>query len=184
MVYPMYLDDEASVGAQPLHRWELDVDGQRHVVRLGSWGTEKGGTRTFWSDGSRISLGGPVHFGPRVAAFELGGREATMTMRIVVGLRATVRRSFRTWRGTSWRQRLGILAAYVLGGPGVGGGAVAATANAGALIWTIYTLRLGGEDMGSWVARQENYERETWTFARPGAPLPDRDWDLWPTPRV
>lgn len=175
-VSPMYVD------AQALHRWSFDVDGQPYVVRLGVWGAEKAGNRTFWSDGNRISLGGPVHIGPRVATFELGGREATMTMRIVAGsMRGAAARSLQGWRRTSWRQRLGILAAFVFGGPGVGGGVVAATAPSGALIWTIYTLRLGDEDMGSWVVKQENYERETWTFAPPGALLPDRDWELWPT---
>ncbi len=178
-VAPLRLEDDAP------HRWELGIDGQAHVIRLGNLGTEKAGERTFWSDGNRISLGGPVHFGPRVAPFELGGREATMTMRIVVSrIRANVRRSLQAWRGTSWRQRLGILAAYALGGPGAGGGAVAATATSGALVWTIYTVRLGGEDMGSWVAKQEEYGQPTWTFAKPGAPLPDRDSDVWPAPRA
>lgn len=128
--------------------WEIELDGTRHHVELGDWGIITAEPRTFLSDGVKHSLGGWLAVGTRAVTFDLAGHVGVVTMRWVKpGFRTNLRRAF----GSSWRSLPGTVAAYLVGGAGVGGGVAGAGAAGSILKWVIYELLVDGESRGSWV---------------------------------
>ena len=155
--------------------WTIRVAGTRHRVALGKR------PRAFWVDGVEHSLGGFFGLGPRTAAFDLAGREASMTLRLVAPYpRANLKRWFR--KGVP-RRLPHTLLAYIVGGVGVGAGAAAGSFVASTVFqWAIYELRVHGESRGSWVSTVTG-DSGSWVFVEPGGALPERDWADWPAPR-
>jgi len=160
--------------------WEIELDGTRHRVELGAWGVISEEPRTFLVDGVKHSLGGWLVLGPRAATFDLAGRVGVVTMRWVKpGFRTNLRRAF----GSGWRHLPGTVAAYLVGGAGVGGGVFGAGAAGSILKWVIYELLVDGESRGSWVLTSVGGSLRSSLLVEPGGPLPEPDWLEWPTPR-
>ena len=160
--------------------WEIELDGTRHRVELGTWGVISEEPRTFLSDGVKHSLGGWLVLGRRATEFDLDGHVGVVTMRWVKpGFRTNLRRAF----GSSWRHLPGTVAAYLVGGPGVGGGIAGAGAAGSILKWVIYELLVDGESRGSWVLTSVGGSLRSSLLVEPGGPLPEPDWLDWPAPR-
>ena len=162
------------------HAWEIELDGTRHRVELGAWGVITAEPRMFLSDGVKHSLGGWLTVGTRAVTFDLAGHVGVVKMRWVKpGFRTNLRRAF----GSSWRQLPGTVAAYLVGGAGLGGGVAGAAAASSVLRWVIYDLVVDGESRGSWVLTSDGDSLRSSVFVEPGEPLPEPDWLAWPAPR-
>src|SRR5215210_1024502 len=153
------------------HRWDVELDGSSHVVELGEWTTFWGAPIVFRVDGAEHKVGRAIQIGARTARFDLAGHEASLTKRqVAAGVRTTSSRMFKG----GWRRLPAIIAAYALGGSGLGGGAAGAAGAAAMLAWVIYELRVDGASQGSWVVRVEGGTNTSWSFVEPGGPLPER----------
>ncbi len=165
-------DARQVTGAAP--EWRVQVAGtHRHIV------LDKG-LRRFSVDGVEHSLGGFVHLGPRRAAFDLGGLDASITAtQLAPSMRAQLRRRLTHGLGGVW----GAIKTSIHYGAAAGAGANAASGVEWLVWgWTIYDLRLDGESRGSWVYTNGGEHGHTgWTFVPPGGALPQRDWIDWPT---
>ena len=153
----------------PRQSWQVLVAGQPHHVALGP------GTNAFLVDGVLYSLGGTFHRGPRAATFQLGGQEASITLRLMAPAKGA---SFKRLVREAIRNPL-VLATYLLGGEG--GGVASGLAKA-QWAWAIYELHVGGQSQGSWVSSVAG-EAESWTFVAAGGALPEPAWLNWPSPR-
>lgn len=154
--------------------WRVQLDGTGHQIVLGK------GPRAFLVDGVQHSLGGVIHRGPRIAAFDLSGHAASVTathLSPTVG--ANLRHRFKKDRTLGLPRT--ILVSIVAGGA-AGSGAPAASGVA-ALVWgwVIYELLVDGHHRGSWVRCLGGEKAWAgWVFVRPGEALPQRDWIGWP----
>ena len=157
----------------PPQSWRVTVAGAPHHIVLLSGGHD------FTVDGVLYGLGGTFHRGPRTAAFNLAGHEASVTLRLVApSFMSSLRRSLRD----SARRLPLILPAWIVGGAGLGGGVAAGLTNV-QWAWAIYELRLDGKSQGSWVSTVVG-ESGSWTYVEPDGALPEPDWLNWPAPRA
>jgi hypothetical protein len=151
------------------HEWPIQVAGMRHRVLLG-------GPRDFSVDGVEHSLGRLFHSGARTAEFELEGRRASVTLRLVApSMRANFKRP-------SVKGGFRLLPALVLAyfDPSTAAGSLLKSS---VIQWAIYELRVDGESLGCWVSTVSR-ESSSWMFVEPGGALPERDWVHWPAPRA
>jgi hypothetical protein len=156
-------------------RWKImDSNGVAHIVEVAQPNVRSGFARSFTCDGRTYSLGSLIQRAPRLATFEVAGRQASMTMRPVLP-RAGLR--FRRAIGGSLRPAA-ILA--FLFGSGAGGGAAAASAAGTMFSWTIYSLTVERVDQGSWVYRSDEGLHQDPIFVAPGGSLPDGNTVDWP----
>lgn len=169
---------ESGLGMRKQPRWDLTIARQRHVVELGPPTALGGAPRRFAVDGQELTLGGWFHLGPRVADFDVAGRPARLTMRMV-GPNRRIR--LRRVLGRLLNPRsLGAIVASALAGGGSGAGVAADRASAAMLAWTIYELTVDGRARGAWVATNIGGEIESWHRVRSGEHLPDGSNETWP----
>ena len=153
----------------PRQSWLVNVAGRPHRIDLGP------GARAFSANGVEHSLGGTFHRGPRTATFQLGDKEASISLRLVApAFGSTFKRLVRD----AIRNPL-VLGTYLLGGEGGGVGAGLAKVQSA---WAIYELRVGGKSRGSWISTVVG-DFESWTFVEPGGALPEPGWLNWPSAR-
>lgn len=154
------------------------MDGERHLVEIAAPSFLTGPSRSFAVDGRDLQLGGIVELGDRRAAFEVGGRPATLSRSgVAPSLRTRVQRA----TGGNLVRLPAAIGSYVVGALGFGDRSAAAASRM--LGWTIYSLTVDGVDRGAWVATSVGGTVRRWTFVEPGDPLPTPDSAEWPSAR-
>jgi hypothetical protein len=149
-------------------RWNVRLSGVNHLIEIhlaSGWWPQL--PKAFSCDGVEYRLRyGWFRPRPRTVPFDVAGTPAVMTY---------WHRQPRFWR-QMWRGLTKLLRdprvwlAYILGGPGVGGGAVGGLATARAL-W-MHELSVDGQRYGTWIA---DFDSGTlsWAFVPAGGALPD-----------
>jgi len=156
--------------------WWIDLDGRTHVVEIIGIHPFLGSGKAFRCDRHPVVVHGRFP-AIRTARFDIADHPAVLRRNNVY---QSFRRRFWLALGGSWRRLPTTLLSYAFGGPGVGGGAAAASASDVAMtVWFLFALSVDGVERGTWVATRVGEQDRGWTFVAPGGPLPDGRDDTW-----